>query len=194
MPYASLRYCAMTHQTALPGFSSPAVGFDQPHEMLKACHERVQRSLDLLQRLVQHLLDHGHDPASRSAAQDVLRYFDQAAPLHHEDEELHLFPVLLAHGDADVQAAVRRLQDDHLHMHTQWQQVRQHLLAWAQADAPAPSAQQQHDIARFCTLYPAHIALEEETVYPAAFAQLGADAAAAAGSDMRRRRQGPART
>ena len=35
-----------------PGVRSPAVGFEQPFEMLQACHKRVQRSLDLLQRLI----------------------------------------------------------------------------------------------------------------------------------------------
>ncbi|RZJ07918.1 MAG: hemerythrin domain-containing protein, partial [Rubrivivax sp.] len=31
--------------------AGPAVGFDQPFEMLAACHDRVRRSLDLLERL-----------------------------------------------------------------------------------------------------------------------------------------------
>jgi hypothetical protein len=31
----------------LPSFQSPAVGCDEPFEMLIACHERVQRMLDL---------------------------------------------------------------------------------------------------------------------------------------------------
>ena len=64
----------------LPGFASPAVGFDQPFEMLHACHDRVERTLVLLGRMVAHVHDHGHDEDSRSAARDVLRYFDLAAP------------------------------------------------------------------------------------------------------------------
>ena len=67
--------------------SGPAVGFDEPFEMLEACHERVQRSLALLARLIAHVDAHGHDEKSRSAAHDVLRYFELAAPHHHEDEE-----------------------------------------------------------------------------------------------------------
>ena len=81
---------------ALPGFGAPAVGFDTPFEMLEACHERVERSLDLLARLCSYLHDHACDDTARQAARDVLRYFDIAAPLHHEDEELHVFPLLLA--------------------------------------------------------------------------------------------------
>lgn len=39
--------------------SAPAVGFDQPYEMLEACHERVERSLNLLLRLGAHLRARG---------------------------------------------------------------------------------------------------------------------------------------
>jgi len=38
----------------------------------------------------------GHDARSRSAARDVLRYFDLAAPQRHDDEERHVFPRVLA--------------------------------------------------------------------------------------------------
>jgi hypothetical protein len=60
--------------TALPGFDSPAIGFEQPFEMLEACHDRVRRSLALLGRLIEHIDRHGHDDKSRGAASDVLRY------------------------------------------------------------------------------------------------------------------------
>ena len=59
---------------SLPGFSAPAASFDQPFEMMEACHDRVQRSLDLLERIVRHIDENGHDAQSRSAVQDVLRY------------------------------------------------------------------------------------------------------------------------
>ena len=80
---------------SIPGFSAPAVGFEQPFEMLEACHDRVRRSLALLRRIVDHVDAHGHDAASRSAVADVLRYFDLAGPHHHEDEEEDLFPALI---------------------------------------------------------------------------------------------------
>jgi hypothetical protein len=37
----------------------PAASFEQPFEMLEACHERVQRMLALLARLREHLRSHG---------------------------------------------------------------------------------------------------------------------------------------
>ena len=50
---------------SLPGFSAPAASFDQPFEMMEACHDRVQRSLDLLERIVRHIDENGHDTQSR---------------------------------------------------------------------------------------------------------------------------------
>ena len=81
---------------SLPGVRSPGVGFEAPFEMLEACHERVQRMLDLLTRLRNHVAKNGCDVQANDAAVDVMRYFDLAAPLHHQDEELHVFPAVLA--------------------------------------------------------------------------------------------------
>ena len=52
---------------------SPSAGFDQPFEMLAACHERVQRMLALMTKLAAHLPAHGADEQARSAARDVMR-------------------------------------------------------------------------------------------------------------------------
>ncbi|GEM_PF-531315 len=96
------------------------MGFDQPFEMLEACHERVLRMLALLDRLRVHLRTKDCDDSARQAARDILRYFDQAAPLHHEDEELHVFPPLLEQGDAQTVALVQRLQREHGLMSADW--------------------------------------------------------------------------
>ena len=45
----------MTTSAGLPGFNTPAVGFEQPFAMLEACHERVERTLTLLSRLRSYL-------------------------------------------------------------------------------------------------------------------------------------------
>jgi hemerythrin-like domain-containing protein len=181
---------AAAKTSALPGFHAPAAGFDQPHELLLACHERVQRSLALLGRLVAHVDTHGHDESSRSAARDVLRYFQIAAPLHHQDEELHLFPALLRQADPALVAAVQRLQQDHLAMESLWSEIRPLLERWQSPQAQGCASDAQRDaIAAFCAIYPDHIALEESRVFPAAFDALGPQAAGAAGLEMQARRQ-----
>ncbi|RRD57749.1 hemerythrin domain-containing protein [Comamonadaceae bacterium OH2545_COT-014] len=170
---------------ALPGFSTPAVSFEQPFEMLHACHERVQRSLNLLERIVAHVDAHGHDAQSRAAVADVLRYFDLAAPHHHEDEERHVFPLLLAHApSAAVRQAVATLQADHARMTAQWAALRPRLLAWQQEGAAPLTEAERTQVRDFAALYASHIPLEETVAYPAARALLDTPPLTGAQADM----------
>lgn len=168
--------------TLLP---TPGAGFDQPFEMLTACHERVQRTLSLLQRLQAHLAGAGADAQARQAACDVMRYFDIAAPAHHEDEERHVFPALLAADPARHGALVARLQDDHRRMAALWPAVRQGLEAVAEGRWTGAEADRWAD---FAALYAGHIPAEEEAAYPAARALLDPQAEDAMGAEMARRR------
>ena len=88
------------HTLNLPGHRAPGAGYEAPFEMLDACHERVERMLRLLNKLRAHLQASGWDAQAAEAARDVLRYFNEAAPRHHEDEERHVFPAVLAAPDA----------------------------------------------------------------------------------------------
>jgi hemerythrin-like domain-containing protein len=177
--------------TALPGFDAPAVGFEQPYEMLEACHERVQRSLGLLGRLLDYVEQHGHDAQSRSAAADVLRYFDIAAPLHHADEETHVFPLLLAVGDAELRALVQRLQTDHRRMETLWAEVRQPLQRWREPGCTEPPDRATRDaVTAFHALYGDHIANEEGVAFPAARTHMDDATLTDMGLQMQARRQG----
>lgn len=177
-------------KTALPfpGVDTPAVGFEQPYEMLGACHDRVRRSLDLLQRLFEHVARQGHDDSSRAAANDVLRYFDLAAPLHHEDEELHVFPRLLAAGDPALAALVALLQDEHLRMALGWAALRGPLASWT-GSAPAGVDELRGLIAAFSALYTEHLVAEDERVFPAAAALTAPAEVAAMAAEMAARRR-----
>lgn len=177
--------------SALPGFNAPSVGFEQPFAMLEACHERVQRTLALLQRLRAHVLEHGADVPAQQAARDVLRYFDIAAPLHHEDEELHVFPLLLVQGSPDVAALVRRLQDDHACMAADWADARKALQALVDSDLKGFSDADGAAFDQFTARYDRHIADEETVAYPSAQALLAAPALQAMGNEMAARRKAP---
>ncbi len=180
----------MSTTVPFPGHTAPAVGFEQPFEMLEACHDRVRRSLALLTRLTAHVDANGHDAVSRSAASDVLRYFDIAAPLHHEDEELHVFPALLAQGEPALAALVERLRADHLRMAAQWAELRHMLSAWAEGTAiSAASEAERQRIADFGDLYASHLDAEEAQVYPAARARIDGAPLARMGAEMQSRRR-----
>jgi hemerythrin-like domain-containing protein len=175
--------------TSLPGFDAPALSFEQPFDMLVACHERVTRTLDLLRRLIDHIDARGHDGSSRSAAADVMRYFDIAAPLHHEDEELHVFPALSGHPDAQLRSVLARLQADHEHMTVLWTQLRGALVVWRDEAAPPAITQATRQAASdFIGLYAGHIAAEEGLVYPAARCCFDAQGLARIGNEVQARR------
>ncbi|MFN3438726.1 MAG: hemerythrin domain-containing protein [Acidovorax sp.] len=184
----------------IPGFSAPAAGFDDPFAMLQACHERVQRTLALLARLRAHVLQHGADNNARQAARDVLRYFDIAAPLHHQDEELHVFPLLMAGASAEVQALVQRLRTDHAHMTADWAAARaplQALVDWVpdgdvgDGGGLNPTVFSPDDSAaldRFAIRYADHMQAEEGVAYPAALQLLPPESLSAMGREMAARR------
>jgi hemerythrin-like domain-containing protein len=166
--------------------AAPASGFDQPFEMLAACHERVQRMLSLLLRLGEHLQQHGADAQAADAARTVMRYFDVAGPAHHEDEERHVLPWLAAHGHA---ALATRLHADHARMASRWAVVRAALATvtdgrWDR-DRAAEMLAGWHAFAR---LYEAHIEVEESQAYPPAAAAFDATALDAMGAEMAARR------
>lgn len=176
----------MAIPVSLPGMKAPAAGFDSPFEMLADCHERVRRSLALLQRLVGHVTDHGADGQAQAAARDVLRYFDVAAPAHHEDEERHLVPLLSASPDAGLVEAATRLLSDHETIRAAWQALRPRLAEIAEqtrcTDLGALGAAAQ----RFVDVHAGHLELEDGTVFPAG-AKLHPDPAAM-GREMAARR------
>ncbi|EHR73591.1 hypothetical protein BurJ1DRAFT_4805 [Burkholderiales bacterium JOSHI_001] len=176
----------------LPGMHSPAAGFDAPFEVLAGCHERVRRSLALLERLLSHLAQQGVDDAARSAAQDVWRYFDIAAPQHHQDEERHVIPLLLASGDGELMAAARQMRADHGRMDAVWATLGPALKAVAQGNngaLPAPQWQALAlDAQRYIALHGTHVPLEDALAFPAAQARTDARARAAMGQEMARRR------
>lgn len=168
--------------------SSPAASFAQPFEMLHACHERMQRMLALLQRLRAHVGTHGADDEARQAASDVLRYFEQAAPQHHQDEELHIFPPLVARGDPALLDLVGRLQQDHLQMEARWCLARRVLSAIAEGRLHALAGGDETALEAFSSLYADHIAAEEQVAYPAAAALLQPATVTAMGEEMASRR------
>ncbi len=162
--------------------ASPAAGYDSPFEMLASCHERLERMLGLLERLSEHVSRHGADTNARSAAADLLRYFDLAAPHHHEDEERHVLPRLSASGHG---ALAERLRADHRQMDLRWRTLRPLLVTLSEGQSPAGGLS---DIDGFCALYRTHIVAEDEHAYPLARPLLDRADLDAMGDEMARRR------
>ncbi|HEX5685634.1 MAG TPA: hemerythrin domain-containing protein [Ideonella sp.] len=154
--------------------AAPAAGFDQPFELLAACHDRVRRSLELLQRLIAHAEQQGPDAQAADAALDVLRYFGIAAPLHHEDEERHVLPLLLASEQAVWVEAAEQMAADHRTFRALWADLAPGLQVLAEQGLPQlPVLRRLAE--SFVALHASHLALEDKVAFPAA-AQLASEA------------------
>jgi pyridoxamine 5'-phosphate oxidase len=169
--------------------SDPAPDFDQPVAVLKHCHGRIRKQLATLEKLLGHLPEHGADEQARQAATAVLKYFDKAAHLHHEDEEQDLLPMLLAvaQGEdaATLQALAPVILQEHKDMDGMWQDLHEQLMAIADGSGTQLSAS---IVRRFVQSYQGHMEREEGIVAPMALRLFGPDQMARLGGAMRRRR------
>lgn len=95
-----------------PFFQESAPDFSDPLGLLKACHGRIVDFCATLQKLPDHLEEHGLDDEARTAISRIHRYFTTAAPLHHQDEEEDLFP-LLARTSLKLAELVHELRGEH---------------------------------------------------------------------------------
>ncbi|MEY4765364.1 MAG: hypothetical protein RI907_2037 [Pseudomonadota bacterium] len=161
---------------------------DDPMALLNACHDKVRHFSKLAQRLRDHVAAHGCDRQAREAATAVLRYFNLAAPLHHQDEDLDLYPALLALGDDALTQQVERLSAQHGPLHEQWVALRPWLEALASGATPVAPAP---DVDAFAQGYRAHAQAEEQLLYPHASRLSATQLCALADTMSQRRRQPP---
>jgi hemerythrin-like domain-containing protein len=169
------------------------VGFDDPLEMLLACHRRIERQLETLERLQSHVDENGVDADASIAAQSVLRYFAKAAEHHHEDEEKDVFPLLEQRIPAGAEKARfntlrERLESDHDAVREQWSRLRKPLEAIAEGLRRPLVATEVRD---FTQAYRRHIAAEESALQDLFERWIDERDRGALGRSMRARRTTP---
>lgn len=166
-----------------------APDFDQPIAVLKHCHGRIRKQLATLEKLLEHLPRHGADDQAREAAGAVMRYFEKAAHLHHDDEEQDLLPMLgaTAQGEdaATLQALAPAILQEHEELDALWQELHEQLSAIATGTATALS---DTLVRRFVARYSAHMEREEGVVAPMALRLFSPDQMARLGQAMQLRR------
>ena len=154
---------------SLLGAAAP--GFDRPLDVLEACHGRIARQCDTLEKLLTHLAVHGADAQAQQAARAVLTYFDTAAVHHHDDEERNLFPLLEwanAPGACDL---VETLTLEHDELALLWRRLRTQLL---DIEAGVAATLGESFARRFIALNCSHLEFENTYVLPLARQVLGA--------------------
>ena len=167
-------------------------GFDQPIAFLKHCHDKLRDRLATLDQLASHLASQGVTLEAQQAAQAVLKYFNQAAAIHHADEEQDLMPMLQANAtaaDAALLAAlVPQILAEHGRMDQAWAVLRQQLTTITTAAPGAVARLDQQPVQQFIDAYQAHMAKEESQLVPMAQRLFTEQQMAQLGDAMRHRR------
>lgn len=138
----------------------------QPFKALDACHQQIQVHLAELQRMAEHMESAGLSAEDRKQAGAIEAFFSHVSRDHHEQEETHVFPPLLANGSDEVQRAVRSLQQDHGFIEENWIELAPQLRAIAEGNDWFDAAEFQHNVSLYLELMNGHIALEESMIYP----------------------------
>jgi hemerythrin-like domain-containing protein len=164
-------------------------GFDDPLGLMQALHMRLEQRAALLDRLAEHVRHHGSDDDARATAGHVMRCFDEDCPMHHDDEEEDLFPMLRAATPAAEQARVEiliaGLVAQHREMHAAYDALRPQLAAVVDGRL---GAIEQALVDRLHALCAQHVTLEESELFPFARAHLDAAALEDLGRAMAARR------
>lgn len=131
--------------------------WQEPIEMLYACHDKVRRFCHQLSLLPRYLEKNGVNQAVLNDVKIILQYFNQAAPLHHEDEEKDFFPALMAKAP-ETRTKVKELERQHEELHESW-----HLLSEQLIELMEQKRQNVSDelIDRFIAAYNNHLFIEE---------------------------------
>lgn len=159
--------------------------FDDPLEMLRACHGRIQSQCATLHKLLAHLPQHACDTQAQQAAHAILRYFDSAGRHHHDDEEHDLFPLLLSTSSDEAHTLVARLLGEHQVMDAAWLRLRSDLKRIADGtSATLDGTAVEH----LTAVYDDHITLENSRLLPLAEELLNSTQLEILGNSMAARR------
>ena len=168
--------------------AKPDSGFDDPLGMLKDCHRRIERFVNLLARVAAQANGRALSIDERQAVEAALRYFRESAPRHTHDEEQSLFPRLK--DIPDVKADILRLAGEHQEADALHAEVNDLFTAWL--DGHTPSSEETRGLRemthRLADLYREHIGLEEDHVFPFAARSLDSETLAAIGREFQQRR------
>jgi hemerythrin-like domain-containing protein len=166
------------------GLPETLPGFDQPLALLRACHTKILAHCDLLEQLVANLGNAGKDEENRGGARQVMTYFSTSARLHHQDEEIELFP-LMTRQSLKLADLVHSLKQEHRELDALWESIATDLKRPQDVTDHAALANRVH---AFCELNRRHVTRENMEFLPRAESILSSQQLKDLGAAMAARR------
>jgi len=167
--------------------------FTDPIGLLKDCHRRIERFLAVLVQVAAGTLGAQLSTEQGTALETALRYFRESAPRHTGDEEESLFPRLRKISTPEVTstlAKVEALEKDHVAIDRGHAEVDRLGRAWLSHGtlSSEDAAQFSEVVNQLAQIYPKHIAMEEQEVFPVAARALAESERLRIGAEMAQRR------
>jgi len=167
--------------------------FANPIGLLSDCHRRIERFLQALLAVANQVAGGSLEGEHRRALEVALKYFREAAPKHTADEEEDLFPMLRELASPCIPAVLAdldRLEAEHTIAEAWHREVEDLGERWLRQNSlpPEDAARLKNLLTSLSDLYRAHIASEEERVFPTAKAELSESELQSIGRRMASRR------
>lgn len=171
----------------------PSPTFQQPLELLSDCHRRIENFLRVLSLVTDQAQGGALNLPQREALQTALRYFREAAPKHTADEEESLFPRLREVDPAvahDALEKIQALEADHEKANRGHELVEQLGQKWLKENSlnATDIALVSDTLRELQQIYVAHIAVEDNEIFPLAAKILDAKKLQDVGREMAGRR------
>jgi hemerythrin-like domain-containing protein len=167
--------------------AKPDSGFDDPIGMLKDCHRRIERFLEILCAVAERAQGRILTEEEIAAVQSALNYFRVGGQRHTADEEESLFPRLIAAGGFEE---LDGLEHDHAEAGQLHAEVEAIYHTWISAGSLSESQFRLllSSTGRLRDLYQAHIQVEDNVVFPKAAQVLDRNVIGTIGQEFRARR------
>lgn len=171
----------------------PQADFTQPIQLLMDCHRRIEHFLGILQKVVDQFGRSELNDEARRALAAALDYFAHAGPNHTADEEESLFPRLRQEHDVALVSVIEQaavLERDHRHAEVIHARIERLGRAWLAEGllSECDLAVVREDLRLLSALYAAHIAFEDDQLFPAAATVLNQSSIRSIGREMAQRR------
>ncbi len=178
----------------------PDAGFEDPIGMMMDCHRRIERFLDVLDRVAHGAVGREMTTVEAEAVAAALKYFEESGPRHNADEEESLFPRMreLARREPGARERIGRaleeidrLEREHVEAGAIHAAVGAWYARWLRGEVPDEGAGRElaGETGKLRDMYSRHIQAEEELVFPLAAQVLDSAEIAAAGREVEARRR-----
>ena len=172
--------------------AKPDAGFDDPIEMLKDCHRRIEQFLHVLCLVVERAPGRSLSEEEAAAVKSALTYFRVGGQRHTADEEESLFPRMRSETrTSGALKEIEALEADHRQADDLHAAVEKLYTSWLEGKPLTPEEEQKLRAAaeRLKQLYEGHIRIEENLVFPRAAEGLNVETIAEIGQEFQARRK-----